>query len=144
GVTISGRVTKVLVQNGDLVKEKQVLVQLDDGAARAQMGLALAKKKDAERQLERTKTLFASQAATQSDLDRALGAAEVARAEVNLYAQQAEQAKVRSPINKGTILEVSVHPGEILTPAAGATASVRKMADLTRLGAETDVADGNV
>lgn len=146
GVTIGGRVSKVLVKEGDIVKAKQVLIQLDDSQVRAQMGLAYAKMKDADRILDRTKTLFASQAATQVDLDKAQGAAEVANAEYQVYAQQLEQAKVRSPIDKGTILDVLTHPGEVLTPSAtaGSSAGVVKLADLTQLVAEIDVNESDV
>lgn len=144
GVTAGGRVMKVLVQNGDNVKKDQVLVQLDDSQTRAQMGLAWAKKKDAERVLERTKTLYASQAATSVDLDKATGAAEVARAEYAVYAQQLEQARIRSPIDKGTILDVLTHPGEVLTPSSGGDSGIVKLADLTKLVAEVDVNEADV
>lgn len=145
GVTVGGRVVSVDAENGALVKKGQVLVQLDDAEARAQIALARAKRNDAERQLQRARTLLASQAATQADLDRALGTAEIARAEVAVHAQRLEQAKIRSPINKATILEVLVRPGEVLAPTGSTvSAGVVKLADLSRLVAEVDVNEADI
>ena len=145
GATVGGRVSQVLVENGQLVKKKgQILVQLDDMQTRAEIGLARAKRTDAERLLERTKTLVASKAATQSDLERAVGQAEIARAEHALQAARLEQARLRSPIANATILEVLVRPGEVLTPSNDAAGGVVKLADLSKLVAEVDVNEGDV
>lgn len=144
GVTVGGRVQQVFVENGNLVKKDQVLVQLDAGETLAALSLAKAKKRDAERILDRTKALHASQAATQSDLDRAIGQAEIARAESYVQLQRLEQSKIRSPIAKATILDVLVRPGEVLTPGGDASQGVVKLADLSRLVAEIDVPESEV
>src|SRR5207248_7773325 len=128
GVTLPGRLHKVSVANGQKVKEGQVVAQLDDGQARADLALARARRDNAERLLDRTRTLLAAQAATPSDLDKATGQAEIAKAELLPIQQRIDQGKVRSPIT-GTILEVLAHKGEEVVGNAG----VVKVADLTQL-----------
>jgi RND family efflux transporter MFP subunit len=139
GVTSGGRIKSILVENGDKVKRNQVLAQLDDGPARAEMSLAVTKKHDAERILARMKKLKEAQAVLQTDVDRALGAAEIARAELRPIQQRIEQARIRASID-GTILEVLAHPGEVIAGNGG----VVKLADLTKLSAEVDVGEADL
>jgi RND family efflux transporter MFP subunit len=143
GVTISGRVKTILVNEGDRIKRNQILAQLDDGDAAAHMRLALAKAHDAQRSLARTKAMFAAQAATATDLEKAEGQLEIALAEVGVNRNAVAQMKVLSPID-GTVLEKLARPGEILTAMQGSTVGVVKVADLSDLVAEVDVNESDV
>lgn len=144
GVTTGGRVAAVMAENGKVVGKDAVLVQLDDSQLRAEIQLARAKAKDAARLLRRTRTLVENQAATRTELDRAIGAMEIAEAEVAVKQAQLEQARVRSPIANATILDVLVRPGEVLAPLGGVGAQVVKLADLSKLVAEVDVNEVDV
>jgi multidrug resistance efflux pump len=84
--------------------------------------------------------LVKAQAATPADLERAVGQVEVAAAEMHVINQKLEQTRVRSPIN-GTVMEVLVRSGESL---AGEKHGILKIADLSALVAEVDVAEGEL
>jgi multidrug resistance efflux pump len=101
---ISGRISDVLVDQGDKIKQKQLLVRLDDEELRQQVAIAQADREAAEAAIERLKTdkeralAVAAQArssyqrtqslaerkvATQEDLERATEAVAVAEADVS-------------------------------------------------------------
>jgi RND family efflux transporter MFP subunit len=143
GVTVSGRVRKVLVQNGEHVKLGHVMVQLDDTQTQAQLRLAYAKEHDAERNLARVRQMAKADAATATDLENAQGKAEIARAERSVTASLLEEYRVRSPM-EGTVLEVMVHPGEIITVAPNTTTGLVRFADLRKLVIEADVNEADV
>ena len=136
GATTAGRIKEVRVANGAKVTRNQVLIMLEDSQAIAELDLSRARLRAAQRNRARTKQLFNAEAATQADLDNAIGQAEIATAETSLIEQRLQQTKVRSPID-GTIIEVSVHPGEVIT--FGDSRPLIKVADLTILVAELDV-----
>jgi membrane fusion protein (multidrug efflux system) len=139
GTPIGGQIKKVLVENGETVKANQLIAQLNDSQARAEMSLARAKAAAAERVLRRTRKLYEAQAATPADLDRAQGELEVARASTIPLSQRIGQSKIVSPVD-GTILDVLAHPGEILVGNAG----VVKVADLRDMVAEVDVNESDL
>jgi membrane fusion protein, multidrug efflux system len=143
GVTISGRVKKVLVQNGDQVKRGQTMVQLEDAQLIAQLRLAQAKERDAQRNLSRVRTLSKAEAATASDLENAIGRHEIAQAERTVIGSLLEESRVRAPTD-GTVVEVLAHPGEVFTVAPNTTAGVVRFADLRLLVAELDVNEADV
>jgi membrane fusion protein (multidrug efflux system) len=131
---VPGRVKAILVEVGAKVKKDQVVVQLDDGHARADLTLAYATLKDAERRLKRVRTLRKVEAATAADLETAQGQVEISRAALAPINQRIQDAKIRSPID-GTVLEKLVQPGAMVVGNAG----LLKLADLTQLIAEIDV-----
>ena len=136
GATMAGRIKEVKVVNGAKVVKNQVLLLLDDTQMLAELQLSRAKLRAVQRARFRTRELFKAEAATQADLDNAVGQAEIATAEASLIEQRLQQTKVRSPID-GTIIEVPVHPGEVIT--MGDSRPLIKLADLTTLVAEIDV-----
>ena len=135
-----GRVRKVPVKAGDQVAAGQVVVLLEDGELRAELELARARMRDAQRTLDRVKVLAKGQAATQAEEDRALGQAEIAAAEAELAARRLDQARLLAPI-AGTVLEVSVKPGEVVQPGGKV---MLKLADLSTLTAEATVNEADV
>jgi RND family efflux transporter MFP subunit len=138
--TSSGRLEKMNVDNGDRITKGQLLAVVADGQVRAELSLAHARIRDAKRQLKRTRTLVKAQAATPSDLERAVGAVEIAQAEARVIAQRLEETKIKSPID-GTVLEVLVHPGEAITGGPDKGAGVLRIADLSELIAEVNVGE---
>jgi RND family efflux transporter MFP subunit len=144
GVTTSGRVESVAVDAGSQVKKGQVMARLNAGELRAQLSLALAEERAATRNLTSKRKLLAAQAATQADVEAAVGQAEIARAKRLVIAQQIEQTQIRAPID-GTVLEVLARAGEVLTPSPNSTSiGVVRVADLTQLVAAIDVSEAEI
>ena len=141
--TASGRVKEVTVEVGDSIAKGQILARLADDAVRAELSLATARVRDASRLHGRTAMLVKAQAATRAELERSFGAVEVARAEMKVIEQKIDEMKVRSPIN-GTVLEVLARPGESLTAGQNESAAILRIADLSALIAEVDVAEAEL
>ena len=141
--TTSGRVDEVTVDSGEHIKKGQILAKVADRQIRAELGLARARVRDAQRAQTRTRMLVKAQAATPADLERAVGQVEIARAEMQVIAQKMEETRIRSPID-GTVLEVLARPGESLTVGKGDEAGVLRIADLSALVAEADVAEAEL
>lgn len=104
-VEVRARVTGIIEQRlfteGSVVKAGQPLFHLDDAAYKAQMAVAEATRaqaqarvKQAEREVNRLKPLVASQSVAQRDLDNAISALDIAKADVLAAEAQIQSAKV--------------------------------------------------
>lgn len=110
---VNGIVEKRLYAEGARIKAGDPLFRLDDAPYKAQQAVAEAAKaqaearvKQAEREVARLKPLVENQSASQRDLDNALSALDIARADVQAAAAQITQARInvgytdiRSPIS---------------------------------------------
>lgn len=142
---ITGRVTEVLVDEGMVVEEGQVLARLDDSDARRRYQAIRAERDvartaidelevlltDAERTLRRTLDLQDDGVASQQDLDTAhanvdalrarLTVAEVsleaAEAQLAVAAQDLENYIIRSPFS-GIAVSKDAQPGEMVSPVS--------------------------
>jgi HlyD family secretion protein len=141
--TASGRLQEVRVDSGDTLQKGQIIAIIDDTSIRAELGLAGARVRDAQRAYKRQRMLASAQAATPVDVERAMGAVEVAGAEYRVIQQKLDDMRIKSPIN-GTVLEVIAHPGETLTAGPSQSAAILKIADLSALVAEVDVAEAEL
>ena len=141
--TASGRLQEVRVDSGDTLQKGQIIAVIDDTSIRAELGLAGARVRDAQRAYKRQRMLASAQAATPVDVERAMGAVEVAGAEYRVIQQKLDDMRIKSPIN-GTVLEVIAHPGETLTAGPSQSAAILKIADLSALVAEVDVAEAEL
>jgi membrane fusion protein, multidrug efflux system len=113
---VSGYLDKIAYQEGEVVKEGQLLFQLDPkpfqaqlDAARGEMQAQQARFTTADANLKRVKPLTAQNALSQSDLDRAQGEFDSAKAAV--YSAQA----------KVTEAELNLGYTTIRSPVAGLT-----------------------
>lgn len=127
GTTLTGRVARVLVDEGDAIQAGAPLIELETDEARAAALQADASLKQAdatlraaERDLPRTQELVAQAFYSQQKLDDARRATDVARAQrdaarASLQAAQAKLAQhvVRAPAS-GQVLVRSVDPGQIV------------------------------
>jgi HlyD family secretion protein len=127
GTTLTGRVARVRVDEGDVVRAGAPLIELETDEARAATGQAEAALRQADatlraadRDLPRTQELVAQSFYSQQKLDDALRARDVARAqrEASRAALEAARAKlgqhvVRAPAD-GVVLVRSVDPGQIV------------------------------
>jgi RND family efflux transporter MFP subunit len=140
---ITGKVVEVLIEEGMVVKEGQVLARLDDSNVRTGLNLAEARLRsaraglnetkvrlrEAQQELKRQSGLMKSNIATQADFDRAEAAAlafearleqqeaEILVAEKDLatWQQQLDDTIIRAPFS-GIVTIKNAQPGEMISP----------------------------
>jgi RND family efflux transporter MFP subunit len=140
---ITGKVTEVLVDEGMVVEEGQILAQLDDSDARRRYEAIRAERDvaraaidelevnlaDAERTLRRTNELRDQGVASVQDLDSATAAVDALRAKLHVArtsldaaeaqlavsAQDLENYTVRAPF-AGIAVSKDAQPGEMVSP----------------------------
>jgi RND family efflux transporter MFP subunit len=156
----TGRLVYLGVVEGDPVRSGQVIARIEDADVRAQqaqaqanLALSRAELRDAERSLEREKTLhdsnFTSQAlydAAEARLDRVKAGIAVAQAALQSADVALENTVIRAPFD-GTVLTKNADVGEVVAPLAGSAFSksaVVTIADLRSLQVEADVAESNL
>ena len=141
----SGRLERVLVHEGDLVRKGQLLAELESDelraavqAARARVAEAEAEVRLGEQSLLRKRRLTEEKIAAahdldqaQRDLDTARARRETALAEVALYEAQLRKTRIVAPI-AGTVTARVVDAGETLETGQ----AVATLADLSRLRVE--------
>ncbi|MDE1146230.1 MAG: efflux RND transporter periplasmic adaptor subunit [Azospirillaceae bacterium] len=171
---ITGRVQEVLVQEGMLVQKGQVLARLDDVLARndldrerarqasaeAAVNVTQADLVDAEKTLERTRTLTGNHYSSEADLIKADARAaglraqlikakadvNAARVTVAYDAEMLDRHQVRAPFT-GVVTEKNAQPGEIISPlsAGGFTRTgVCTLVDMDSLEFEVEVNEANI
>lgn len=149
---VTGKVQELLVEEGQAVKQGQVLARLDDSnaraalqlaqaqldAARATLAQANAQSKDATRQAARNKELvskgFVGQSvydsaqanadAQAAGVEAAQGNVDVAQRNINVYRQQLDDTVVRAPF-AGVITVKNAQQGEMISPLSAGGAGTR-------------------
>lgn len=156
----SGQIMKMPVEIGSVVKQGDLLVQIDTrdvqnsyDQAEAALVAAQAKAEVAASQKRRSDDLFAGRVITAVEhesavLDEANAQADLVRAktDVELARQRLDDATVRAPIS-GTILEKPVSVGQVITSATSGVSDgtiLLRMADLSRVRLRTLVAETDV
>jgi RND family efflux transporter MFP subunit len=146
---IGGRVAKIFVEDGDMVKRNQVVAILEDADYRAQLSQAYADlasskartlraevdERDAQRQYDREQIVQAKGVSTPQALDAAVARLEGAKANVEASKADALSAKARVDVAKvaldncfvrapfdGRITQKLAEVGEIVFGAVGAGA----------------------
>ncbi|HTL69384.1 MAG TPA: efflux RND transporter periplasmic adaptor subunit [Lacunisphaera sp.] len=140
---VTGKVTEILIEEGDKVAANQVLARLDDSNVLgnlqlAQAQLAAAKTsleeirvrlKEAEQELARQQALLGRNVSTQADYDHAEAAAlafkarlaqqetavTVADRSVAIWQQQEDDTIIRAPFS-GIVTSKNAQPGEMISP----------------------------
>lgn len=135
GAPFGGVVAEVPAKVSSPVKAGDPLLVLDTRELRPAAAAALAAAERAEDIARRMEPLRGTGAVSESALTDARLAAREARARADLAAAQLERATVRSPI-AGTVLQVSVRPGEFV--AAGGKPPV-VVGDISRLQIRCDI-----
>ena len=141
----TGKVVEVLIEEGMVVEEGQLLARLDDSIPRAQLELADSQLEAARRylreldvqlrqgrlDLERTEELAGRQLASQADLDRnrlsvegllarlESAAQDIVVAERNTAVQRriVEDMQIRAPF-AGIVVAKAAQPGEMISPVS--------------------------
>jgi membrane fusion protein (multidrug efflux system) len=94
---VSGRITDILVREGQEVGPGTPLFKVDDAELRAQVAQAEADRQMARQALERTKQLIAQNASSTSDLEQAQAKSQGADATYDLLKTRLDRTVVRAP-----------------------------------------------
>lgn len=108
-------VKEVLVSAGSEVKKGQLLVTLDDRELQEQLVAAEVQRKQAESEFERTRKLFATQAATEQALVAAESALNAAKSQAERIRVLLTYARVEAPI-AGVVTDRFVEAGDLAGP----------------------------
>jgi RND family efflux transporter MFP subunit len=153
---VTGKVTDVLIEEGQHVKEGEVLARIDDTNVRAQLELARAnlgevkvQLADAERQLKRATELSAQKLVSEAALDTAQANVDAFRARlqvtqrsVDVQQRLLDDTVVRAPFS-GVITVKNAQPGEMISPlsagGAGTRTGIGTLVDMDSLEIEVDV-----
>lgn len=156
GAKIIGRVVELRVDEGDRVRQGDVIAVLDSADLRAAIDQnraavaeARAKLADASRERSRQEKLVTGGASPQSTLDaartqEAVAAAEVGTAEARLRSAEAQLSYtvIRSPLS-GVVIQKNVLVGEMVAPGGftsqQSTGSIVRIADPRSLEVEADI-----
>lgn len=170
----TGRLEWLGVQEGQIVKEGDVIARLENRdvaaqreqaaaqvqAARANLAQGMAELEDAEASLKRAQDLASQKFISGSALDTAEARynkaratieslkAQIAVAEANLRVAGVgfDQTLIKAPFT-GIVLTKSANVGDIVTPfssASGTTGAVVTMADMETLEVEADVSESSI
>ncbi len=112
---IGGEVVELLVEEGDVVTEGQVLARLDGERLRLEMLAAKANLKQAQTEYERNVDLHSRGLISASMFDNLQYDLEALEATYELTRLNYEYAKVRAPIS-GVVASREVKPGQFLAP----------------------------
>ena len=171
---VTGQLVSIMVTEGSIVGEGQLIAQLENADARAlveqsraNMVLAEARLEQSRAELdnarldfERKKSLVDSGAVSRSEFDAAEARHAAAKAGVEASRAEVESGKaalrsaqitlsyseIRAPFD-AVVLTKNADVGDIITPfgaAANAKAAVVSIADLSSLEVEVDVSEANI
>ena len=94
---VQGRITEILVREGEEVDAGTALFKVDDAELKAQVAQADADRQMARQALERTKQLIAQNASSTSDLEQAHAKSQGADANYDLLKTRLDRTVVRAP-----------------------------------------------
>ncbi len=112
---VSGRITDILVREGQEVADGTALFKVDDAELKAQVAQADAERQLARQALERTKQLIAQNASSTSDLEQAEAKSRGADANYDLLKTRLDRTVVRAPF-AGVIGRRLVSIGTYVSP----------------------------
>jgi RND family efflux transporter MFP subunit len=168
---VSGKVERVLIQEGEHVAAGQVIATLDDSNARAALDQAAAQAQSADASIRvarvslaeqapkyaRSRTLHGGGWLSDDDLETAQASydsarenlalaqrqAAAARATVEVFRRSEDDTIVRAPFD-GVVTSLAAQPGEIVAPVAGGgftRTGICTIVDMASLEVDVDVAE---
>jgi RND family efflux transporter MFP subunit len=135
----SGRVVRVLVDEGSTVKRGQTLAVIDAGTLNIDLESANANLQNAVRDRERYENAFATGGVTQQQLDQARLAVQNAQARVSQAGIRVGDANVRSSIN-GVVNKRYIEPGAYVSPGT----QLFELVDVSKLKLNVSVNESQV
>lgn len=112
---VGGVVDSVMISAGDSVARDQALLTIDDREIREQLAAAEAQLNRAETEFNRTRQLFAAQAATQQQLTDAESSFHTAQARVDQLRVARSHYRIQAPID-GVVTDRRIEPGDLAQP----------------------------
>ena len=157
---VGGKIAKIYVEEGERVKEGQVLAELDTRAIRLQLeqaeaglGVADANCKDAKRNMERMERLSGEKAVSDQQYEKiklAYEAAEAqlqqAKAAVNLANYQLDVSMMKAPFS-GVVASRNAEVGDVINPMMGAfspLSGVLTLMDFSRVKITIDLSQQDI
>jgi RND family efflux transporter MFP subunit len=157
---VGGKIAQIYVEEGERVKEGQLLAELDTRAIRLQLeqskaGLAVAEAsyKDAQRNMERMQRLKAESAVSDQQYEQvrlAFEASEAqfqqARAALNLANHNLEVSIMRAPFS-GVVASKNAEVGDVINPLMGGfspTSGVLTLMDFSRIKIEINISQQDI
>ena len=168
---VTGKVERVMIQEGQHVTSGQVIATLDDSNARAALDQAAAQAKSADASIRvaqvtlaeetpkyaRSRSLHGGGWLSDDDLETAQAAYDSARenlalaqrqagaahAAVEVYRRGEDDTVVRAPFD-GVVTQLAAQPGEIVAPVAGGgftRTGIGTIVDMDSLEVDVDVAE---
>ena len=170
GAQVSGQITKLHVDFGDVVKQGDLIAEIDSltqqnnlanakaalANVRAQRAVQVAALKKARQIFTRQKTLLAQNATSREDYEAAEAERDSVQAQISALDAQIEQAKIEvstaevnlgytriiAPID-GTVVGVVVKEGQTVNSAQSAPTLV-KLAQLDRMTIKAEISEADV
>ena len=112
---VTERVVKIHVTGGQSVKKGDLLIRLDDAEEQALRREELARINEAQRQVDRIKSLLKQKTATQALLDQQTVVVDAARARLAAIDAQITQRRLIAPFD-GTVGILSISEGTLAVP----------------------------
>lgn len=131
---VSGRIEKMPVALSQIVKENELLAQLDVREIQARLDQTLAQRNQAERELQRFATLFQQKAVTQQEYDAVEARQRIAQAAVAEAETMLGYARIAAPF-AGVITRKLADVGDLASPGR----PLLELEDPTTLRFEADV-----
>ena len=157
GSLVAGRVIKIHVNDNDVVKKGQLLIELDDGIGDSEVKRLRAQLKEQVAQLEyqknvydRQRALYRSKQISQEAYEKQRKDLKQIRARVEQTAASLESAQkrydnlfIKSPDN-GIVIARKVDLGQMVTAQLQATELFKIAKDLTKMEARVDVDESDI
>ena len=139
---ITGKVMEVFIEEGMYVKKGQILAQLDDSSAVAELNYSISQLDEARRVFERTKELTQDQLASQAALDAAEATLKGLEALTEVSRQLVRDMKIIAPFS-GVVVYKAAQPGEMISPVSAGggftKTGICTIVDMDSLEIEVDV-----
>lgn len=113
---ISGKISKILFNEGSSVRKGDLLVKINDDELQAQLLKTNYTKKLLEQREFRQKKMLEREAISQEEYDIALNELNTVNAEIQLIKAQIDKTEIRAPFD-GIIGLKSISPGSYVSPA---------------------------
>jgi RND family efflux transporter MFP subunit len=135
---VGGEAHGIYFEEGDLVREGKLLLQVDDDLLQAQYAAADASYRNAKRNLERYESASLSGGVSKLQLDNFRLTYETAEAQRKQLAKQIQLCKISAPFS-GTITLRDVEPGSVV-----GSSPIARLTDLTQLKLEISVPEKEI
>ncbi len=139
---ITGKVMEVFIEEGMYVKKGQILAQLDDSSAVAELNYSISQLDEARRVFKRTKELTQDQLASQAALDAAEATLKGLEALTEVRRQLVRDMKIIAPFS-GVVVYKAAQPGEMISPVSAGggftKTGICTIVDMDSLEIEVDV-----